>query len=144
VETCEGQGLWLARRGRPWLRRRREQLKNTVEAVAVFSLEMKGEVAGRLVFDRGQGGHSWPLVLGEPSEGDCEGRHAGEVGLWGLRVCVDGRLWEEMAPGNGCGEEKRGLSRLSFAKGREKLWLARGEKVCVAFWESPRRGRRAL
>ena len=50
VETCEGRGLWLARRGRPWLRRRREQLKNTAEAAAMFSLEMKGEVAGRLVF----------------------------------------------------------------------------------------------
>jgi hypothetical protein len=44
----------------------------------VFSLEMKGEVAGRLVFDRGQGGHGWPLVLGEPGKGDCEGRRAGE------------------------------------------------------------------
>jgi len=31
-----------------------------------------------------------------------------------------------------------------LAQGREKLWFARGEKVCVAFWESPRRGRRAL
>jgi hypothetical protein len=50
VETCEGRGLWLARRGRPWLRWRREQLKNTAEAAAMFSLEMKGEVAGRLVF----------------------------------------------------------------------------------------------
>jgi len=31
-----------------------------------------------------------------------------------------------------------------LAKGREKLWLARGEKACVAFWESPRREKRAL
>jgi len=42
---------------------------------------MKGAVAGWLVFDRGQGGHGWPLVLGEPREGDRGGRRAGEVGL---------------------------------------------------------------
>jgi len=48
----------------------------TAEAAAVFSLEMKGAVAGRVVFDRGQGGHDWPLVLG-----DRGGWRAGEVGL---------------------------------------------------------------
>jgi len=38
-------------------------------------------MASQLVFDRGQGGHDWPLVLGEPREGDHGGQRAGEVGL---------------------------------------------------------------
>jgi hypothetical protein len=86
----------------------------------VFSLEMKGEVVGRLVFDKGQGGHGWPLVLGEPSEGDCEGRHAGEVGLWGLRVCVDGRLWGENGAGERLWGRKKRAESLKFGQGKGK------------------------
>lgn len=54
------------------------------ESFCLFFCKGRG-VVGWLVFDRGQGGHSRPLVLEELRKGDRGGRCAGEVSLWGLR-----------------------------------------------------------
>ena len=123
-------GLWLARRGRPWLRRRREQLKDSGGCRCIQSRdEMSGgrlacfwqRARGpRLAFSSGRAerGRSW--------------RPACRGGWSGCKSLMTGR-WGT--------QPKEGAGRLALVKGRAMLWKKENSWAGES-WSS--KGRRKL